>query len=177
MQYQSTTCASFDIQFECEIQRILNFVPSVLANIIASYGRNLTDNEKLRYILESCKSNCLVIFSSNNVNDAFQEFKITWQDSPSDFMRKKYKLEISSKKIHLNHDIYFIDLLPYGRAGSIAVSYFYNNCHDEYKIREKFSTAMTKLFANYQDSRDVNNKTFFELKWFPIALQSSRILL
>lgn len=62
-----------------------------------------------------------MIFSSDNVNDVFQKYKITWEYSTSDFMQKKYKLEFVSYKIHVTHIIYFIDLSPCGRGNDLNV--------------------------------------------------------
>ncbi len=152
MQYISTICAVEDAKFEVAIvTEAVVYVYPALAYIVTEYGKDLTDGEKLTRILEDCKEGTLNHNNLPNRNQQIlQSLRICWQVSPERYDQKLYQFCATTDRATTTTDIYFIGMLPYGRAAAIlqCSGYMSGSCGCEIACR--FGHAMSALFAKHQ---------------------------
>ncbi len=153
MQYYSTTCAVEDAKFGAAIvTEAAAHISSVLARMVADYGRDLTDSEKLIRMLESvCATDALILIENDHSrpSKSLQDLLIFWGDFPERYDQKTYQIYATIDGAIVCQYVSFVDLLPHGEAVAI-LQRTQMDADCKYEIACKFDRAMSKLFAPYQ---------------------------
>ena len=151
MQYNSSTSqadAQFAAALATETARL--FITPVAA-IIVSYGRDPTDAEKLTWILKDYPTGTLTLVNTiATLRPHGIRFSIKWETITEPYDQKQYELSVFTYDVIASKHIYFIDLLPMGRAAMIARFIPGVSQADGVTIATAFGKIMSDLFSKYE---------------------------
>jgi hypothetical protein len=146
MQYVSTTCTAEDAKFEAAIKtEATYYISASLASIVAEFGRDLTDSEKLTRVFENCGRSINFI---QGRDCEMRYFRISWASSPEKYDQKQYTFYINTRDVIVSTTVYFTDLLPYGRAAAMLQA-VRSISHHGCELACQFGQTMTELVAQH----------------------------